>query len=106
MEEKQKTKKKCLVGEMETSMIRKGNWFACLVAGIIGVAFIIVEGVLGHFPAQFAIAAILFGWASTLYICQFVLAKRPWQVLIGAVLEGLACVLMIVLYVVSNVQAW
>lgn len=98
--------KKCTVGEMETTKINKGNWIAIIIAGIVAVTFMIIEGILGHYSAIFAISAVCYAWASILYICQYVLAKRPWQVLIGGVLHGVAFLLMIILYILSNVQAW
>lgn len=98
--------KKCYVGEMENAKIQKSNWISVIVAGIIAVGFCISENALRHRPAYFAIMAIIFAWATTLYICQFAIAKRPWQVLIGAILYGLAFVAMIVLYVIANVQGW
>ena len=99
-------KKPAVVGEMETNKINKGNWIAVIVAGIIAVAFMIVEGALGHYTSIFAISSVCYAWASVLYICQYALAKRPWPVLIGAVLHGLSCIAMIVLFVISNVQGW
>lgn len=98
--------KKCVVGEMETDKIRKGNWVAVIVAGIVGVSFAISESALKHHPGYFAILAIIFSWACTLYTCQFFMAKRPWQVLIGSVLYGLAAIAMLVLYILANVQGW
>ena len=102
----EKAKKKAVVGEMEMAKTNKGNWIALIVACVLAVGFIIAEGALGHYPAQFAISAVCFTWASVFYTCQYFIAKRPWPVLIGSVLEGLAAVAMIVLYVISNVQGW
>lgn len=98
--------KKSYVGEMESTKMNLGNWIALIIAGVVAVAFIITEGCLRHFTAQFAISAICFTWASVMYSCQYFMAKRPWPVLIGAVLEGLAAIAMIVLFAVSYVQAW
>jgi len=98
--------KKVYVGEMEKAKTNKGNWIALIVAGVIAVTFMIVEGALGHYSSLFALASVCYGWASVMYTCQFVLAKRPWQVLFGSVLHGLACIGMIVLYIISVVQAW
>ena len=103
---KRSRNKKFPVGEMENNKINKGNWIALIVAGVIAVTFMIIEGALGHHSAIFAIAAICYAWASTLYIFQFVLAKRPWPVLFGAILHGLAFVAMVVLYIICNVQGW
>lgn len=101
-----KSKRKVLVGEMENQRINKGNWLAIIIAGILAVAFMVIEGALGHYPAIFAIGAICYAWASAIYICQYVMAKRPWPVLIGAVLHGIAFVVMVTLYIISNIQAW
>lgn len=98
--------KKCAVGEMESQKINKGNWIAVILAGIVAVAFMIVEGALGHYASIFAIACVCYAWASAMYFCQFFMAKRPWPVLIGAVLHGLAAITMIVLYTLSQVQGW
>lgn len=104
--ERAKNKKRAVIGEMEKSKVNKGNWIAVIVAGVLAVAFMIVEGALKHYPAIFAIAAVCYAWASVMYICQFALAKRPWPVLFGAVLHGLACIGMIVLYIIFNVKGW
>ena len=101
-----KSKRKVFVGEMENQRINKGNWLAIIIAGILAVAFMVIEGALGHYPAIFAIGAICYAWASAIYICQYVMAKRPWPVLIGAVLHGIAFVVMVTLYIISNIQAW
>lgn len=98
--------KKSYVGEMESKKTGAANWVALIVAGVLAVAFIITEGCLRHFTAQFAISAICFTWASVFYTCQFFMAKRPWPVLIGSVLEGLAATAMIVLFAISYIQAW
>ena len=103
---KSQKEKPAVVGEMEKTKINKGNWLAIIIAGVIAVTFMIVEGSLGHYTAIFAIAAACHAWASTLYFCQYFLAKRPWLVLIGAVLHALAFIAMITLYIISNVQGW
>ena len=92
--------KPALVGEMETQKINKGNWIAIIIAGIMAVAFMIIEGALGHYTSIFAISSICYTWASVLYFCQYFLAKRPWQVLIGAILHGLAAIAMITLFII------
>ena len=103
---KQSEKKKNVVGEMETDKIRKGNWIAVIVAGIVAVIFAVSECAQLRHPAYFALLCVIFTWACTLYTCQYFLAKRPWQVLIGSVLYGLASIAMIVLYIISSVQGW
>lgn len=103
---KSQKQKPAIVGEMENQRINKGNWIALIIAGVIAVAFMIVEGALGHYTSIFALSAVCHGWACVLYLCQFFLAKRPWQVLIGAVLYGIAFISMVVLYIISNIQAW
>jgi len=62
----------------------------------------VVEGLLGHFPAIYAIGAVCFTWASVFYFCQFFIAKRPYGVLIGAILESIGAITMITLYVLFN----
>lgn len=45
----------------------KGNWIAIIVAGVLAVAFMIVEGVLGHFSAIYALGAVCYTLASVFY---------------------------------------
>ena len=97
--------KKVHVGEMEMTKTNKANWIGNISACILAVALIIVEGMLGHFTALFALAAVCYTWASVFYFCQFFLAQRPWPVLIGAVLHGAAAILMLVLYILYNLGA-
>lgn len=95
-------KKKAQVGEMEKEKMGKGNFIALIVAGVIAVIFMIVEGVLGHYTSIYALAAVCYAWASVFYFLQYFLAKRPWPVLIGACLEGVAAIAMIVLFIVFS----
>lgn len=99
----QKARKKYPLGEMEAQKINKGNWISLIVAGIVAVVLMIVEGALGHYDALFAISFICYVWASVFYFCQYFVAKRPWKVLIGAVLHGVAAIIMIVLFILSCV---
>jgi len=94
--------KKALVGEMEKQKLNKGNWISIISAGILAVGLMIVEGLLGHFSAIYAIASICYLWAGVFYLCQYFIAKRPATVLIGAVLHLLAFCTMITLYVLKN----
>ena len=96
------TKKKVVVGEMEKAKINKSNWISLIVAGIFAVILMVVEGVLGHFTAIYALASVCFMWASVFYFCQYFIAKRPYGVLIGAILEGLGAIAMITLYILFN----
>ena len=59
--------KKAQVGEMEYTKMGKGNLIAIIVAGVLAVAFMIVEGVLGHFSAIYALGAVCYTWASVFY---------------------------------------
>ena len=97
-EEILKQNKKDIVGEAERNGIGKANWIALICAGVVAIALMIIEGVLGHTTAIFAIAAVCYTWASVFYFCQFFVAKRPWPVLFGAVFHGAAAIAMIVLY--------
>lgn len=99
---KRASKKKVLVGEMEKSKINKSNWIALIVAGIVAVSLMIIEGALGHYTAIYAIAAVCFAWASVFYFCQYFIAKRPYGVLIGAILESLGAITMLILYILFN----
>lgn len=94
--------KKDIVGEMEKTKINKSCWIGNIVACVVAVIFMIIEGALGHFSSIFAISTICFVWASVFYFCQYFAAKRPWPVLIGAVLEGVGAVIMIVNYILFN----
>ena len=95
--------KKVFVGEMEKTKINKSNWIALIVAQVIAVTFMIVEGCLGHFTAIYALASVCFTWASVFYFCQYFIAKRPKGVLIGAILESLGAIIMLTLYVLFNI---
>jgi len=95
--------KKTIVGEMEKTKINKSCWIGNIVACILAVILMVIEGALGHFTAIYAIAMICFVWASVFYFCQFFIAKRPYGVLIGAILEAIGAVTMIVLYILFNV---
>ena len=100
----EKSKKKAIVGEMETDKIRKGNWIAIIIAGITALIFLVTENILDHLSGYFAIMAIIFAWAAVLYFCQYFMAKRPWQVLIGAVLYTMAFIGMVTLYILENIN--
>lgn len=95
--------KKVVVGEMEKVKINKACWIANIVACIVAVVFMIVEGALGNFTGLYAIGGVCFSWASIFYFCQYFIAKRPWQVLIGAILEAVGAVVMITFYILYAV---
>lgn len=95
--------KKAIVGEMEKAKINKACWIGNIVACFVAVAFMIIEGALGHFSSVFAIAAVCFTWASVFYFCQFFIAKRPYGVLIGAILEAIGACIMITNFILFNV---
>ena len=95
--------KKAIIGEMEKFKIDKSNWIAVIVTLVVGVAFIIVEGILQHRAACFAIGAICFTWASVFYFCQYFIAKRPYGVLIGAILETIGALIMITNFILANI---
>lgn len=96
-------KKKALIGEMEKTKINKACWVALIVAGILAVAFMIIEGALGHYPAIWAIGAICHTWASAFFFGQYFMAKRPWPVLMGAILSALGAGAMITCYILFNI---
>jgi len=95
--------KKALVGEMEKAKINKSNWISVITVGIMAVCFMIIEGLLGHISAIYAIATICFSWASVFYFCQYFIAKRPVGVLIGGILEAIGAICMITLYIIRCV---
>lgn len=98
--------KKAVVGEMERGKLSKSALVALLATGIMAVAFIITEGIFGHFTAIYAIATICFVWAGTFYTMQYFSAKYPWQVLIGTVLDYLAAIFFMVRYILALTGIW
>ncbi len=97
------SKKKAHVGEMESAKINKSCWIAVIVACILGLGFIIVEGILEHFTAIFAISGVMYTWASVFYFCQFFVAKRRFVgIIIGGTLHGLAAVAMVIFYILFS----
>ena len=100
---KEASKKKAVVGEAEKQKVNAGNWIALIVAGVLAVVLMIVEGALGHFTSIYVLGMVCFTWASVLYFMQYFKAKRPWQVLIGAVLEAVGAIAMLVVYILYNV---
>lgn len=99
----EKARKNKGVGEMEKKKINTSSWIALIVAGVVAVALMIVEGVLGHYTSIYALASVCYIWASVFYSLQYFIAKRPKGVLIGAILEGLAGIGMITLFILTNV---
>ena len=95
-------KKKVFIGEMEKTKINKSCWIGNIVACIVAVALMIVEGLFKHFTSIYAIGFVCFTWASVFYFCQYFIAKRPWQVLIGAILETLGALVMLLFYILFN----
>ena len=96
-------RKKDVVGEMERMKINKSNWIGNISACVVAVAFMIIEGLLGHFASIYAIGAVCFTWASVFYFCQFFIAKRPYGVLIGAIFEAIGAAIMITNFILVNV---
>ena len=94
--------KKALIGEMEKTKINKANWLCVIIAGAVAVIFMVIEGLLGHYTAIYALATVCFVWASSSYFSQFFMAKRPWPVLIGAILEAIGALAMITLFILKN----
>ena len=94
--------KKVYVGEMEQAKINKSCWIGNISACILAVVLMIVEGLMGHFTAIYALGAVCYTWACVFYFCQFFIAKRPKGVLIGAVLHGVAALIMLTFFVLRN----
>lgn len=100
----EKAKTKHPVGEMEKQNISKCAWIGFIVAGVVAVALMIAEGAQGHYTSIFALAMVLYLWASVFYFCQFLIAKRRFVgIMIGAVLEAVAAVIMLVLYILFSI---
>ena len=100
---KKAQKKKVYIGEMEKEKVNKANWIALIVAQVLAVALMIIEGCLKHFSAIYAIAMVCMCWAMVLYFCQFFIAKRPKGVLIGAVLYSIGFSIMSTFYVLFSI---
>ncbi len=100
------SKKKVVMGEMETQKIGVINWVAMIAASVVAVGFCIALGILGISSAVFAILAIFSTWACVFYSLQYAIAKRPWPVLIGSVLTGLATAGLIACFVLSHIYGW
>ena len=64
-------KKKAVVSEFEKEKINKSNWISLVVAGVVAVIFMIIEGLLGHCTAIYALASVCFAWASVFYFLYF-----------------------------------
>ena len=94
--------KKAVVGEMEKAKINKSSWIGNICACVVAVAFMIIEGALGHYSAIYALATVCFTWASVFYFCSYFIAKRPKGVLIGAILESVGAIIMITFYILRN----
>ena len=101
-----KSKKKVYTGELEKNKINKANWISIIVACTLAVAFCFAEGILRHTSGVYVILAIIASWASTFYLCQYILVKRHWGALVGGILQGLASIALIVLYIFANIYAW
>lgn len=84
---------------MEKQKIDKSNWISVIVAGVVAVIFIILEGIQGHRSVCFAIGAICFIWAAVFCFCQYFIAKRSKGVLFGAIGETLGATIMILNYI-------
>ena len=100
----EKAKVKHPVGEMEKQKISKSSWIALIITAVVAVALMIAEGAQGRHTSIFAIAFVLYTWASVFYFCQFFVAKRHFAgIMIGAILEGLAGAAMLTLYILFSV---
>ena len=67
--------KKDIVGEMEKAKINKSCWIANIVAVIVAVAFMVLEGALARFTTIYILGFVCFCWASVFYFCQYFVAK-------------------------------
>lgn len=96
--------KKDVVGEMEKAKINKSCWIANIIACVVAVVFVIVEGALGHFTSIYALSFVCFVWASGFYFCQYFVAKRHYfGILLGAVLEAVGAGTMLTLFILTNI---
>jgi hypothetical protein len=88
---------------MEYSKISTSNWIAVISMGVVAVAFMIVEGILGHRDSIFALAAVCFTWASVFYFFQYFVAKRRhFGIMLGAILEMVGALIMIANFILVN----
>ena len=96
--------KKDIVGEMEKTKINKSCWIANIVAVILAVAFMILEGALARFTTIYILGFLCFTWACVFYFCQYFVAKRLYfGILLGAVLEALGAVTMLTMFILKCV---
>lgn len=97
------SEKKAIVGEAEKVKINKSCWIANIVAVVIAVVFMVVEGIFKHFTAIYVLGIVCFTWASVFYFLQYFVAKRPKGVLIGGILHGLGATTWLVFYILMSV---
>ena len=53
------SEKKAIVGEAEKVKINKSCWIANIVAVVIAVMFMVVEGLLGHFSTIYVLGVVV-----------------------------------------------
>lgn len=97
------SEKKAIVGEAEKVKINKSCWIANIVAVVIAVVFMVVEGIFKHFTAIYVLGIVCCTWASVFYFLQYFVAKRPKGVLVGGILHGLGAVTWLVFYILMSV---
>lgn len=97
------SEKKAIIGEAEKVKINKSCWIANIVAVVIAVIFMVVEGLLGHFSTIYVLGVVCCTWASVFYFLQYFVAKRPKGVLIGGILHGLGAITWLVFYILYSV---
>ena len=84
------------------SKVHRHALIALLLAGIVAIALMIIEGALGHFTALFAIGFIAFFWASLFYFFQYNSLNKSKGVLVGAILELIGAAYMLTFYILFN----
>lgn len=97
------SEKKAHVGEAEKGKINKSCWIANIVAVIIAVVLMVVEGLFGRFSSIYMLGFICSTWASVFFFLQFFVAKRPKGVLVGGVLHGIGAIVWLVFYILTTV---
>lgn len=95
--------KRAVVGEMEKTKINKSSWIGNIVACVVAVALMVVEGAFGHFTSIYALASVCFVWASVFYFSRYLTERRHWGILLGAILEGVGAGVMITFFILYNV---
>ena len=82
--------------EYERFTLLKGDNLAACIAGLIGIALIIVKLVAGH-KFDFGICAVVFAVTSIQSLNEGI-KLRKWWLIVGGIITGLVSLIMIILF--------